>query len=70
MALRGAYISFGRAIPPHRRLDRAMAIVFDEQASPPLGDEYLDRLLSRPEFWALAALRGEEVMGSPRTRCR
>ena len=46
-----------------RRVFATMAAVFDEDASATLSDEYLDRLLGRPEFWALAALRGDDVLG-------
>ena len=45
-----------------RRLFAMMAEVFEEP-NEPLGDGYLDRLLSRAEFWALAALAGDEVVG-------
>lgn len=45
-----------------RRLFAMMAAVFGEP-NEPLGDEYLERLLSRAEFWALAALAGDEVVG-------
>src|SRR5262249_8726307 len=39
-----------------------MAEVFEE-ACEPLSDSYLYRLLSRDEFWALAAYAGDEVVG-------
>ncbi len=39
-----------------------MAEVFEE-AGQPLSDGYLDRLLAREEFWALAALDGEQIVG-------
>jgi aminoglycoside 3-N-acetyltransferase I len=45
-----------------RRLFAMMAEVFEEP-NQPLGDAYLDRLLSRPDFWAMAALAGDEVVG-------
>jgi aminoglycoside 3-N-acetyltransferase I len=45
-----------------RRLFAVMADVFGEDDQP-LGDAYLDRLLGRPEFWAIAAFAGEEVVG-------
>jgi aminoglycoside 3-N-acetyltransferase I len=50
----------------HRDLARAlfalMAEVFDEECEP-LSDGYLDRLLARDGFWALAAFDGEEIIG-------
>jgi aminoglycoside 3-N-acetyltransferase I len=45
-----------------RRLFTMMAEVFEEGGQP-LGDAYLDRLLGRAEFWAVAALSGDEVIG-------
>ena len=45
-----------------RRLFTLMAEVFDEGCEP-LGDAYLDRLLAREEFWALAAFDGDELVG-------
>ena len=39
-----------------------MAAVFGEQAAP-LTNSYVDRLLARPDFWALAAFDGPEVVG-------
>ncbi|MGE0816059.1 MAG: GNAT family N-acetyltransferase [Vicinamibacterales bacterium] len=39
-----------------------MAGVFETEAEP-LGDEYLARLLSRQDFWALAAVDGHAVVG-------
>lgn len=39
-----------------------MAAVFDEGGSA-LSDPYVDALLARPDFWALAALDGEEPVG-------
>jgi aminoglycoside 3-N-acetyltransferase I len=56
------------------RLFATMAEVFDEERQP-LGDDYLDTLLARADFWALAALEGDEVLGGltahtlPMTRC-
>lgn len=48
-----------RLIPGDRALARAlfvmMAEVFEE-ARAPLGDGYLDRLLARDDFWAIAAV--------------
>jgi aminoglycoside 3-N-acetyltransferase I len=45
-----------------RDLFAMMAEVF-EGAQEPLSDSYLDRLLSRDDFWAMAAYDGEEVVG-------
>jgi aminoglycoside 3-N-acetyltransferase I len=45
-----------------RRLFAAMAEVFDEVCEN-LGDTYLDDLLGRDTFWAIAALSGNEVVG-------
>ena len=49
-----------------RELFALMARVFDEDAGP-LGDAYLDALLARPDFWAVAALAaagdGGEAVG-------
>jgi aminoglycoside 3-N-acetyltransferase I len=45
-----------------RRLFVLMAGVFEEE-SRPLGDAWLDRLLARPEFWALAAFVDGDVAG-------
>jgi aminoglycoside 3-N-acetyltransferase I len=45
-----------------RRVFATMADVFEEAAAP-LGDAYLDRLLVRPDFWAVAALVGDVVVG-------
>lgn len=45
-----------------RALFRMMADVFEEPQQP-LRDAYLDVLLSRPEFWAVAAFDGDEVIG-------
>ncbi len=39
-----------------------MAQVFGEGGEP-LSDSYLDRLLGRADFWALAALAGDEIVG-------
>ncbi|MGZ8457323.1 MAG: GNAT family N-acetyltransferase [Gemmatirosa sp.] len=46
-----------------RRLFTVMAEVFEETIGAPLGDAYLDALLGRADFWALAALVGGEVVG-------
>jgi aminoglycoside 3-N-acetyltransferase I len=49
-----------------RALFLLMAEVFEEpgeEPGEPLGDAYLDRLLSRPDFWAIAALAGDELVG-------
>jgi aminoglycoside 3-N-acetyltransferase I len=45
-----------------RRLFSLMAEVFEER-SEPLGDRYLERLLNRPEFWAMAALVDDQLVG-------
>jgi aminoglycoside 3-N-acetyltransferase I len=48
-----------------RTLFSLMAEVFEEP-SQPLSDRYLDRLLARDEFWALAAFegdRGDRIVG-------
>jgi aminoglycoside 3-N-acetyltransferase I len=45
-----------------RQLFRLMAEVFDEPRDE-LADDYLDGLLERREFWAMAALAGESVVG-------
>jgi aminoglycoside 3-N-acetyltransferase I len=45
-----------------RRLFTVMADVFEEE-SRPLGDAYLDHLLSRAEFWALGAFVDGDVVG-------
>ncbi len=45
-----------------RRLFGVMAEVFEEPGTP-LGDAYLDALLGRDDFWALAALVDGEAVG-------
>jgi aminoglycoside 3-N-acetyltransferase I len=45
-----------------RRLFAMMAEVFEEP-NQTLSDAYLDALLSRTDFWAMAALLGQEVVG-------
>jgi aminoglycoside 3-N-acetyltransferase I len=45
-----------------RALFSLMAEVFEEDCQP-LSDGYLDRLLAREGFWALAALDGEQIIG-------
>jgi aminoglycoside 3-N-acetyltransferase I len=45
-----------------RALFSLMAAVFEEECGP-LSDGYLDRLLAREEFWALAAFDGDQIMG-------
>jgi aminoglycoside 3-N-acetyltransferase I len=45
-----------------RALFAMMAAVFEAE-SKPLGDAYLDRLLARDDFWALAAFEGDEIVG-------
>jgi len=55
--------------PLARRLFTLIRDVFEEGSAPsdpdhePLGDEYIDRLLARPDFWALAAFCGDEIVG-------
>jgi aminoglycoside 3-N-acetyltransferase I len=44
------------------RLFSLMAAVFGETAEL-LGDAYLSSLLARPDFWALAAFAGDELVG-------
>ena len=39
-----------------------MAAVFAEKWEPP-SDAYLDRLLNRVDFWAIAAFIGDEIIG-------
>lgn len=45
-----------------RSLFTLIAKVFEETPAP-LSDGYLDRLLQRDEFWALAAFVGDELVG-------
>jgi aminoglycoside 3-N-acetyltransferase I len=45
-----------------RRLFRVMAEVFTEECAA-LSDGYLDQLLLRKEFWALAAFAGDDIIG-------
>jgi aminoglycoside 3-N-acetyltransferase I len=45
-----------------RRLFSLMAAIFEE-ACEDLGEPYLERLLSRPEFWAIAAFSEEDLVG-------
>jgi len=45
-----------------RDLFAMMAEVFEEECEQ-LGDSYLNLLLSRNDFWALAALSGHEIVG-------
>lgn len=45
-----------------RKLFAAMAEIFEEEESA-LSDDYIDRLLGRNDFYAIAALDGSEVMG-------
>ena len=58
-----------------RALFALMAEVF-EVPGEPLGDAYLERLLTRPDFWAIAAFAGGEIVGGvtahtlPMTRAR
>jgi aminoglycoside 3-N-acetyltransferase I len=55
-----------RLAPTDRDLARAtfvmMAEVFDEPRRP-LPDDYVDALLARPDFWALAAIDDDEPLG-------
>ena len=45
-----------------RRTFATMDAVFEAEGGP-LDDVYLDRLLARDDFWAIAALDGDEVVG-------
>ncbi len=45
-----------------KRLFVMMAEVFEEECDH-LSDHYLDRLLSREDFWAFAAFAGDEIVG-------
>ena len=45
-----------------RRLFTLMAEVFDE-ASVLLSDRYLEQLLGRPQFWAIAAFADDQLVG-------
>jgi aminoglycoside 3-N-acetyltransferase I len=45
-----------------RSLFAVMAGVFEEQCEQ-LSDTYLDRLLSRADFWAIAAFAGNDIIG-------
>lgn len=63
-----------RLNPADRRLAQRtfemMSAVFAEERGA-RSDRYVDDLLSRPDFWALAALdREEPVGGSRHTSCR
>jgi aminoglycoside 3-N-acetyltransferase I len=55
-----------RLQPGDRELARAlfalMAEVFDEPREA-LSDRYLDRLLAREDFWAVAAFDGDQIIG-------
>lgn len=48
-----------------RETFRVMAEVFEEaeEEAAALSDAYLDRVLRRPDFWAFAALVGDDVAG-------
>jgi|SRR5450631_2277344 len=48
--------------PDARRLFVMLAESFEENCSP-LSDAYLEQLLCRSEFWALAAFAGEDIVG-------
>lgn len=45
-----------------RRVFAMMVETFGEEPRP-LGEAYLDLILSRPDFWALAALDGDVIVG-------
>ncbi|HEV7606256.1 MAG TPA: GNAT family N-acetyltransferase [Steroidobacteraceae bacterium] len=45
-----------------RKMFALLADVFAEEPGP-LSDAYIDRLLERADFWAIAAIMGEEVIG-------
>ena len=45
-----------------RRLFSLMAEVFEEPTEP-LGDSYIEQLLNRPAFWAMAAVAGDQLVG-------
>jgi aminoglycoside 3-N-acetyltransferase I len=47
---------------PARRMFQVIAEVFEEEPEP-LRDDYLDRLLGQPTFWAIAAFVGDEIVG-------
>ena len=48
--------------PLARELFAMMAGVFEEECEH-LPDSYLNRLLSRDDFWAIAAFSGDEIVG-------
>lgn len=55
-----------RLAPSDRDLARNLFVVMAEvfgEAHEPLSDSYLERLLSREDFWAIAAFVGDEVAG-------
>ena len=45
-----------------KQLFSVMAAAFEEERAP-LGDAYIDRLLAREDFWAIAAFDGGEIIG-------
>ena len=45
-----------------RTMFALMAAVFEEESAY-LSDDYLDRLLRRDDFWAIAAFMGDEIVG-------
>jgi aminoglycoside 3-N-acetyltransferase I len=45
-----------------KRLFKLMAEAFGE-ACEALSDEYVDRILAREDFWVIAALSGDEIVG-------
>lgn len=49
-------------IPAARTMFEMMALVFEEDYEP-LGDDYLNDLLGREGFWALAAFVGPDLVG-------
>ena len=55
-----------RLVAGDRELARAtfsmMAAVFEEPTRP-LSDDYVDGLIARADFWALAAVEGDEPLG-------
>jgi aminoglycoside 3-N-acetyltransferase I len=45
-----------------KQLFAVMATIFEEDSTE-LSDTYVDRLLSRTDFWVIAALAGDDVIG-------
>ena len=56
-----------RLVPGDRELARAafamIAAVFEERVARPLPDDYVDALLARADFWALAAVEDDMPVG-------